>query len=100
MYAINPASSSGSAYPSGEVTLANSFKLTPSGIENPAIIGVFMPPGATALTRTPRFTYSTESARVRFTTPPFDAQYAAEYGWPMRPAFDATLTIEPPPSRR
>ena len=51
--------------------------------------GVRIPPGATQFTRTPRSTYSTASARVRLTTPPFDAQYAALYGWPMIPAFEA-----------
>ena len=36
-----------------------------------------MPPGAIALTRTLRYMYSSASARVSCTTPPFDAQYAA-----------------------
>ena len=59
-----------------------------------------MPPGATQFTRTPRCRYSSASARVSCTTPPFDAQYAALYGWPMRPALDAMLTMLPPPSSR
>ena len=42
------------------------------------IIGVFIPPGAMAFTLTPRARYSIPRARVRLTTPPFDAQYAAE----------------------
>ncbi len=59
-----------------------------------------MPPGAMQFTRTPRSRYSSASARVSCTTPPFEAQYAALYGCAMRPAFDATFTIAPPPSRR
>ena len=40
--------------------------------------------------------YSTASAMVSSLTPPFDAQYAAEYGWPFMPAVDTVLTIAPP----
>ena len=57
------------------MTLRNSFHETPSGIfVNSFCSGVSMPPGAIAFTRMPRLMYSSASARVRFTTPPFDAQ--------------------------
>ena len=39
--------------------------------------GVSMPPGATQFARMPRLMYSSASTFVRWTTPAFDAQYAA-----------------------
>ena len=54
-----------------------------------------MPPGATTLARTPRFRYSSAITLVRWMTPAFDEQYAAEYGCDRMPAFDAMLTIVP-----
>ena len=67
---------------------------------NSCCSGVSIPPGATQFTRMLRFRYSSASTFVRWTTPAFDAQYAALYGWALMPAFDAMLTIAPPPSSR
>jgi hypothetical protein len=67
----------------------------PSGTEKLETSGVSTPPGATALTRTPRPAYSTARALVKSTTPPLDAQYAADQGEPISPAFEATLTMLP-----
>src|SRR3954463_7183613 len=80
----------------------SSFIETPSGSvdEKSFWIGVSMPPGAMQFTVMPRRRYSSARARLRFTTPPFDAQYAAQYGWPINPASDAIVTIRPPPSSR
>ena len=39
----------------------------------PAVIGVLIEPGHTQFTRTPCLPYSTASARVKASTPPFDA---------------------------
>ena len=61
---------------------------------------VFVPPGATAFTRTPLPRYSYVSARVRFTTPPLLPRYAALHGRPCRPALDAVFTMPPLPVAR
>ena len=56
---------------------------------------VWIPLGAIALTRMFVFTYSMASARVSCTTAPFVMQYTTVYAWPIKPAFDATLTMFP-----
>src|SRR5262245_20134263 len=101
MNATTFAISSGVEFPSGDITFRSAFQLTPSGMSMNAFwSGVSMPPGATQFTRTPLRRYSSARQRVRCTTPAFDAQYAAENGCALIPAFDAMFTIEPPPSRR
>ncbi len=62
--------------------------------------GVSTPPGQTALMRTPRRPNSTARARVSMITAPFDAQYAAEKGWPLTPAIEPMLQTAPPDSSR
>ena len=60
------------------MTLRNAFQSTPSGIcMNSFCSGVSIPPGATQFARMPRLRYSSASTFVRWTTPAFDAQYAA-----------------------
>src|ERR1019366_3526769 len=80
--------------PSGMMRVSACW-LTPSGRLNCAMSGVSTPPGQTQLTRTSLRPYSTASARVSWTTPPFDAQYAALYGCDLSPATDAVFTIAP-----
>jgi hypothetical protein len=61
--------------PSGVRIFASFLNSMFSGmIRNASCSGVAMPPGATQFTRIPRSRYSSASARVSCTTPPFDAQ--------------------------
>ena len=61
--------------PSGVRILPSFLKSMPSGaLRKASCSGVSIPPGATQFTRTPRSRYSSASARVSCTTPPFDAQ--------------------------
>src|SRR3546814_16404006 len=57
-------------------------------------------PGNTAFTLMPARASSCVADRVRPITPCFDAEYAARPATPMRPAADATLTIDPAPASR
>ncbi len=57
---------------------ARSDLSAPSGNAKALVIGVSMPPGDTEFTRIPRRPYSTARARVRDSTAPLDAQYAAD----------------------
>src|ERR1700730_7861441 len=94
--AISVATSSGCAIsPVGGNIFRYSRGSLPSTKAKSLVIGVSIPAGATALTRTPRRLNSTAIARVINDTPPFDAQYAALYGCPKRPALDETLTMQP-----
>jgi len=59
MYAKHSAISLGSAVGIGDIALDISFQSAPSGnVENCWMMLVFVPPGATALTRTPLPRYS------------------------------------------
>ena len=59
------------------MSLFHFLSLAPSGAAKCSSSGVSMPPGAMATTRMPRSMYSSASDLVSWTTPPFDAQYAA-----------------------
>ena len=95
--AMASAMSDGSQYsppPSQPRDRSSIVKSTPgSGIA--LVIGVLVPPGQTAFTRTPSLASSSASARVMPMTPCLDAQYGALKGTPTRPAAEATLTMEP-----
>jgi hypothetical protein len=54
-----------------------------------------MSPGAIVQTRMPTAARSRAAVRVRATTPPFDAEYAACPIWPSNAAIDAVLTMTP-----
>ena len=67
------------------------------------LIGVAISPGQTTLQRIPSRAYVTAIARVRPTTPAFDAAYACvakSSSPPTRPRTEATVTIAPPPFAR
>ena len=61
---------------------------------------VLVPAGAMAFTRSGVLRNSTASDRVSCTTPPLLMEYAAEYGTPWSPAFEAMFTMLPPLSSR
>src|ERR1700689_3704715 len=84
----------------GVMLLPGSLKAGPSGSSKVPISGVSTPPGATTFTRTPRDRYSAARAFENIRSPALEAQYAAEYDWPMRAVLEATLTMDPPWSRR
>ncbi len=71
-----------------------------SGSCRPPTIGVVMPPGATAFTRTPRRAYSIARVRVIASTPPLLALYAVIHGWPESADVEAAMTMEPFDSTR
>jgi hypothetical protein len=71
---ITAAMSSGAESGRGTMGRLTSSMSTSSGNARFVTIGVSVPPGATALMRTPLFRYSTAIARVRFTIPPLLAQ--------------------------
>ena len=60
--------------------------------------GVATGPGQTQLTRKPSRVWSMARARVSWSTPPFEAQYAAISEAPTMASSDPTLTIVQPPS--
>src|SRR6185437_10148119 len=57
--------------------------------------GASVPPGATALTRTPRVPHSNASDAVSALTPPLAAAYGTR--WMLRVAMEDTLTMAPAP---
>src|SRR4051794_18661590 len=70
-----------------------------SGGKKPLMMLVLTPPGHTALMRMPLRPYSMARARVSPTNACLEAQYAAQYAWPMMPAVDARFTMLPLRSR-
>src|SRR5215217_6380511 len=63
-----------------------------------AVIGVWMYPGQTQLTRIPCCAYSNAAVLVSPTTPCLLALYAAEpFQEPTKPLIEEVLTIVPPP---
>ena len=74
-------------------------RLYSSDSKNRSFIGVWMFPGARALTRTPAGASSIASDFVISSTAPFEAQYAVELGKPTRPAIDE-MKMTAPSGRR
>ena len=95
--AITPETVSGPRAWSSGTMRESSSRSASAGIAAFVLMGVSIEPGQTVFARRPRLPYSTASVRVKASTPPFDAPYAAPQGMPRRPAVEATFTIAPPP---